>query len=182
MGRMNWGYVAGFLDGEGCVYVRVTPRKSPLGKKIEAFLIFVNSDKEVLEAIKRFLRVGYIVKPREYPRKWGACYELRICGMATCYRIAKKLLPYSIVKKEKLKELIRIVDEHLDLIGKRLQDAEKLVVEAIALRNQGHSLSSIADNLGATRGQVKGWLLRGRIPFRDCKARFLFEQLRGHER
>jgi len=179
MGRMNWGYVAGFLDGEGCVYVRVKPRKSPLGKKIETVIIFVNSNKEVLEAIKRFLRVGYVVKPREYPRKWAAWYELRVCGMATCYRIAKKLLPYSIVKREKLKELIRIVDEHLDLIGERIRDAKKLVDKAIALRNQGRSLPSIADSLGVTQVQVKGWLTRGRIPFRDCKARFLFEQLRG---
>ena len=46
--KMNWDYIAGFFDGEGCLY------KNPRGKHSYAISI-AQKDKKTLENIKEFL-------------------------------------------------------------------------------------------------------------------------------
>ncbi|MCJ7634145.1 hypothetical protein MUP77_17375 [Candidatus Bathyarchaeota archaeon] len=101
---MDWCYIAGFFDGEGSVFFGY---KYPNGKTVR--LQVVNTNLEVIEVIKNFIDCRTVRKSiREGNRK--PIYECAITNHENCLRIAKQLLPYCIVKKEKLEALIKFIE------------------------------------------------------------------------
>jgi len=91
---MNWQYIAGFFDGEGSI--NVTRRGKPT--------IFYRVDMsqkypEALEAIQEFLGYGIIYHRYDGKRN---IYELRINRKSDIIDFVTHVLPYSIVKREKI--------------------------------------------------------------------------------
>lgn len=101
--EMTWRYVAGFFDADGCIrikYIR-NNRKYPR-------LQFTNTNLEVLEQIKKFLKTGHIYS-RKNSKNSKTCYDLLIMKHKAVERIAERLIPETIVKKQNLIDVLTAI-------------------------------------------------------------------------
>lgn len=81
---MNWDYLAGFTDGEGCIKMYNGPR-----------ITYGQKSVEILEEIRHFLGLDHL--KITYSRN---CNYLQICDAKAICRILTELVPRLIVKKE----------------------------------------------------------------------------------
>lgn len=98
-------YIAGFLDGDGCIMAQLIRRKDYIfGYQIRLSIVFYQKTKykHHLEWLKQKLQYGYV---RE--RKDGMS-EYTIVGLAEVKNILQKLLPFLHLKKNLAKLIIRI--------------------------------------------------------------------------
>lgn len=100
---MEWSYVAGYFDGEGSARFKAT--------LVE--ISFANTHTGSLNAIKDFIGCGTIYKhwskERDFIRA-SKCYTLSISRHQDVLRVAKEMLPHSIIKAEKLAVLIQYIE------------------------------------------------------------------------
>lgn len=99
-------YIAGFLDGDGCVMLQLVRRKDYiLGYQIRASIVFYQKTKHEphLFFLKELLRDGYIRKRPD------GMSEYTIVGFASVKRVLELLLPYLILKKEHAKIVLKVV-------------------------------------------------------------------------
>jgi len=75
-------YIAGFFDGEGTVRITNTGMH----------ILFSNTNKEILEKIRNFFKVGSIRKQKMRSENHNQVYRLTICGTQAGY-VLEKLLP-----------------------------------------------------------------------------------------
>lgn len=101
---MDWSYIAGFFDGEGCVtYSR--PRNNGVIYKQYPYLTFSNTNEKVLASIQEFLSSsGIRSKLNSFSRKhrsergWKECYTLNIYDKHSVQECIYGMHPYLIVK------------------------------------------------------------------------------------
>jgi hypothetical protein len=97
---MDWGYVTGYFDGEGTVWIG----KPKARKTTRCSLSWANSHKESLDAIQAFIGCGS-VKPHGNKTRsphHKPMYDLTVTRRVDMIRVAEAMLPYSIIKKEQL--------------------------------------------------------------------------------
>jgi intein/homing endonuclease len=103
---MSWAYLAGFLDAEG----------SLISDKTRKRIDIVNTNLKVLQTIKSFLGCGSVYCQTDYSdrKEWHSkCYRYA-CAKNTVNNpqngvdIAKSLLPFLIVKKQKFEDVFRL--------------------------------------------------------------------------
>jgi hypothetical protein len=99
-------YIAGMIDGEGCLRIYNPTNNDGYNRKSQTILTIANTNKEVLEWIKNKLDCGNIYVREHNNPKWKPVYNLRIASRLQIIKILKKIKPYIIIKKEKLKELL----------------------------------------------------------------------------
>lgn len=92
--------MTGFFDGEGTV---LNHRYSP-GRYLVLGLTFYNTDRNVLERIRAFINAGRIYATKRPPRKTE--YALTVRGHVEALRVAEAMLPYAIVKRIALLDLV----------------------------------------------------------------------------
>ncbi|OGK34614.1 hypothetical protein A3A93_00915 [Candidatus Roizmanbacteria bacterium RIFCSPLOWO2_01_FULL_38_12] len=100
-------YIAGFLDGDGSIFLQLVRRKDyQLGYQIRASIVFFQKKKndKILRWLKHKLRYGYLRN-----RKDGLS-EYTIVGFRVVKGILNELEPYLLVKKYQAKLAIRIID------------------------------------------------------------------------
>ena len=69
----NWSYLAGFLDGDGSIYVRIKPNKSyRFGFQIAPTVAFFQSQKEEekLRLLQKDFGIGYLRKRNDGIVEW----------------------------------------------------------------------------------------------------------------
>lgn len=101
---MDWSYIAGFFDGEGCV----TYSRPHIGGKIYKqypYLTFSNTNKDVLVRIQEFLVSNNIrCILNSFSRKhrlalgWKECYTLNIYDKHSVQECIYGMHPHLIVK------------------------------------------------------------------------------------
>lgn len=98
---MNWDYLSGFIDGEGSIIIK-PPRVR---------LYISNTNKEILEKIKKFVKCGavYEVK-RKNKNKWRKQYGWTICHHKEVLRILKEIKDKLIIKKELCEKAISYIE------------------------------------------------------------------------
>ena len=84
---MNIAWIAGFFDGEGCVYI------FPNGKGIQVSI--TQKNKASLELIKAFYGFGRIA----YKDKNNQCHIWQVCSKIDILRFLRSIRQYVIVKK-----------------------------------------------------------------------------------
>jgi hypothetical protein len=120
-------YIAGFWDGEGSITIQRQKIKN--SDKLQYFLYIKasNTNREVLEEIKKFFGIGVITtngKPKEHYRQtWQ--YQSS-CNDA--YEIVKMLYPYLIIKKVQA-ELAMEFQERMNIYKKRCCRYSKVTVD-----------------------------------------------------
>jgi intein-encoded DNA endonuclease-like protein len=98
-------YISGFFDGEGCVHFR----KHEDGRPI---FIMTQRTSEVMEWIFETLGYGNLYVQQRTDGNSPFMYKLSIRRVADMRRFANAVLPYSIVKREKLELALKWLDDH----------------------------------------------------------------------
>ena len=102
-------YIAGFLDGDGCVMAQLVRRKDYIyGYQIRTSIVFYQKSKNqrILHWLKGQLQSGYI----RYRNDDIA--EYTIVGFKEVDIVLKRLLPYLRLKKELARHIIRIIETY----------------------------------------------------------------------
>ncbi len=101
-------YIAGFLDGDGCIMLQLVPRHDYfLGYQIRASIVFYQKTKfkDFLFWLKSKFKVGYI---RERP---DDITEYTIVGFKAVERVLNSLIPYLKLKKKQAKLALEIIEK-----------------------------------------------------------------------
>lgn len=114
---MNWAYVAGFTDGDGCITLELSKNKYRSSRIRWAQK---ESQSAVLDDIAEFLRLqGLKVSTRNFSvARAGHKYpqrELGITNAADTRLALHAMLPFLIVKRERALEALEFLDEVHDL-------------------------------------------------------------------
>jgi len=148
---MNWAYIAGFLDCDGCILIR--DRGTYKGTRIS----FYSTDKAVLEKIRDFIGCG---KMREDERNWKGTkplYYLESHANGDNLRILRKVLPHLEIKKNKAKRGIEILKKRpLPNYGNLRRKA--LINEVVRLYLSGKSQREIAEMFGVDHSAVSAYM------------------------
>jgi hypothetical protein len=100
-------YLAGFLDGDGSIYVRLKPNPTyKYGFQVAPYIVFFqsNKDKDNFQQICDLIGLGHL---RE--RKDGIL-EYIISKQDSIKLLLKTVKPYSILKKRQIKLMIKILN------------------------------------------------------------------------
>lgn len=120
-------YIAGFLDGDGCIMFQIVPRRDyRLGYEIRASIVFYQKTlyKKHLQWLQHVFEIGYI---RD---RGDEMTEYTVTGLKPVEEIMKVLLPYVRLKRNHCEVGLRICDllkDRADL--KRFVNAASLVDE-----------------------------------------------------
>ncbi|OGH29006.1 MAG: hypothetical protein A3F30_04135 [Candidatus Levybacteria bacterium RIFCSPHIGHO2_12_FULL_37_12] len=107
MVEVTRAYIAGFLDGDGSIFLQLIRRESYIfGYQVRASIVFYqhHTNKRILRWLKHKLRVGYL-----RDRKDGMA-EYTIVGLEDVKRILLLAEPYVLLKRKQLKLALRIID------------------------------------------------------------------------
>ncbi len=114
--KNQWSYLAGFLDGDGSIYVRIKPNKSyRFGFQIAPTIAFFQSQKEEkrIKAIQKYYRVGYLRRRNDGIIEW-------IIGDENGIRfILKNTILYLQLKNQQAKLMLEILDKKSKIKNKR---------------------------------------------------------------
>ena len=104
-----WAYIAGFLDGDGCIMAQLVRRNGyRLGFQVRASIVFYqhHSHKEILFWLKGRLGYGYIRDRND------AMCEYTIVGLREVEEVLTSLAPYLRVKKQLANAVLEIIKLH----------------------------------------------------------------------
>lgn len=143
---MSWEYIAGFFDGEGCIY-----RFNKNGSKIHSFRAFMSqNNKSPLYAIQSFL-TDYNIDSIMY--KGGRTEsQLRITKQQDVLNFLDNILPYLIVKRQKALDTINILTEYMESGGR--WKTIKHRGEILEMRKEGLTYKEIKNLLGISVGAI----------------------------
>lgn len=106
--KNNWSYLAGFLDGDGSIYVRVKPNKSyRFGFQIAPTIAFFQSQKEEkkIKAMQNYYGLGYLRRRNDGIIEW-------IIGDESGIRfILKNTVSHLRLKTKQAKLMLEILDK-----------------------------------------------------------------------
>lgn len=163
---MTWDYIAGYFDGEGHAQLCKTGRGN-LSRKI----VFYNSHRSSLEAIKSFMGVGAIHRDRI--AKGGPVYSLTVTRREILLRVLTSMVPHLIVKRAAAERLLANL-RAMDATAIRRSETNGRVT-AISTEQLGawygaqhESCALIAWRLGVTPSAVAMELRRRGMPRRPA--------------
>ncbi len=115
-------YLAGFIDGDGSIYVRLKPNNSyRYGFQISPYIVLFQSskDEKIFEKVCSLINFGYLRK-----RKDGIL-EYTIGKVEDIKNLLKMIGPYLILKKKQSELMLKILEKK-ELV-KDKNDFEKLI-------------------------------------------------------
>lgn len=141
--KITWDYLAGFFDGEGCIFYEIYQYKKYKCHRFECHITQSQSRSEVLFLIKDFLKMKKI-KSRIIFREPGTekaepQFRLIIGGMGYGKEFLEKIIPFLFVKREKAKKALKFISQRKGYIF-TLSEKEKI----FNLLNKGHKIIDIA--------------------------------------
>lgn len=102
-------YIAGFLDGDGCIMAQLVRCKDYIyGFQIRVSIVFYQkrTHQEILSWLKIKLRYGYIRQRND------GMTEYTIVGQREVKKILKLLLPFLRLKKVLAQKIIELIESH----------------------------------------------------------------------
>ena len=102
-------YIAGFLDGDGCLMAQLVRRKDYIyGYQIRVSLVFYQKQnhQEILVWLKNKLKLGYIRQRND------GMAEYTIVGLKEVERILRLLYPYLRLKKVLARRVFELIKAH----------------------------------------------------------------------
>ena len=135
MTETELAYIAGFVDGEGCISVY---RRSN-GITYVPSLSISNTNLEVLQYINGLLGgVGYFIEMKSHNPKWKTAWKLRF-DSKKCGEVLKPLLPYVRVKHQQMEMALILIDFQSGKNGQQVLEsaasAKKTLYDAIKKLN-----------------------------------------------
>jgi hypothetical protein len=166
------GYIAGFFDGEGCISITRSKRKSG-NINYNQYISIANTDLETLKWVTKTTNLGRVrrleppppsertEKWRQRPWMWSKCYTWQVSSLAECYRFITDIGPHLKIKKklaELLLEFIEIqhkkskptaIRDHETgyfirrVVAERMPREEEIRIEIRRLNKKGNSLNHV---------------------------------------
>lgn len=103
---MSWQYLAGFIDGEGCIHAR----KSPKGKKFYVRIVISQAHYQFLtDLYEEFGEVGALVRGRKVSDK-NETLRWQIHRQDQVKMFLEKLMPYLKYKKPQAEVALALLD------------------------------------------------------------------------
>lgn len=133
-----WIWLAGFIDGEGCIYISRTKNENRWGYQYTLRLEITQANKELLDSIKE--RVGFgsntwnkninavknrVSKRQVYSIKWSS---------RKAYEILKKLYPYLVVKRAQASMGMEFQELVIKNYGKGMRVSDEYNKKQVELR------------------------------------------------
>ncbi len=124
--KLSWQYLAGFFDGEGCLYI-----SRQKGKKKNPYytprVVIANTNEEVIGLIEKSFhgstaREGFEIRPGRR-RPW----YVEIYRRDRIKKFLKGIYPYSIVKKKQIELMFEFI-KHLDKSKSGKPVADEIIV------------------------------------------------------
>lgn len=159
---MDWSYIAGYFDGEGCVMVR--PAHGAKGAQ-RCELSWHNSDRESIEAMEAFMGCGRIVTRERPPHR--TMYALMVSDVESIQRVVEELIPRCIIKREKLlalREALKEIKPRAAGWG-ALTEAGTAEIRRL-YHDEGWTQQRIGERFGVTQSAVKNFMHRNGISTR----------------
>ena len=106
MSNEELAYIAGFLDGDGCVMAQLVRRKDYIyGYQIRTSIVFYQKlkNQEILHWLKSRLKIGYIRHRND------GMAEYTIVGLKEVKSILTTLLPYLRLKQKLSEQVLEII-------------------------------------------------------------------------
>jgi len=105
---MNWDYVAGFVDGEGCFYIYKTANKYFHGR-----FSIGQTELQILEELQQFLAENAITADISYTsapksKSTTGMYNLRVTQRYSLKLLCETLIPLLKVKKEAARTVLAL--------------------------------------------------------------------------
>jgi intein-encoded DNA endonuclease-like protein len=100
-------YIAGFLDGDGSIFLQLVRRKDYIfGYQVRASIVFYQktTQKKILRWLIHKLRVGYLRDRND------GMSEYTIVGLKEVKRVLELVEPYLILKRSQTKLAIRLIN------------------------------------------------------------------------
>ena len=136
-------YIAGFLDGDGCVMAQLVRRKDYIyGYQIRTSIVFYQKSRNqrILHWLKSRLEMGYIRHRND------EMTEYTIVGLREVEIVLTILLPYLRLKKELAEEVIELIKA----IPKRMTPEELVRLSKIVDSTAKFNYSKKRTNTGMT--------------------------------
>ena len=108
LSKAEKAYIAGFLDGDGSVYVKLTKNKSyRYGYQVSSYITFYQSqvNQSFLQSLCKKLECGYLRNRND------GVSEFIIGDEKSQLELIKSVLSYSILKKKQLKLMKKILEK-----------------------------------------------------------------------
>lgn len=108
MAEISWQYLAGFIDGEGCLGIARRKRRKEYNAHawyFQPFLMIANTNLEVLQTIQAFLGFGKVARVT-VPKGCKPAYKLTFVGKIKLLQVLKGIRPYLVVKAQNADELL----------------------------------------------------------------------------
>lgn len=106
--NLDKAYLAGFLDADGSIYVRLKPNNTYRFKfQISPNIVFYQSSKErqALEGFQKLTKIGYLRDRND------GIVEYTIGDRSSIRKLVKWTLPYLKLKKKQAKLMLQILDK-----------------------------------------------------------------------
>jgi hypothetical protein len=107
LSRIKKSYIAGFLDGDGSIYVRIKPNKTYRYRfQISPAVVFYQSEKaeKFLQSLQKEINEGYIRKRND------GIVEFILGDVASIKELLNNIIPYLQLKKKQAKLLLEILE------------------------------------------------------------------------
>lgn len=143
MKRLSWKYIAGFIDGEGCIDVQIS-KGNYVTPRLRVAL--AEPGKEVLEHLQANFG-GSLLKRESTNSNWSTAYSWEITGYAKVASLLRNIVNHLVIKKEQAR-LILWCESNLK--GRHLnEDVRKCAIQELkAMKRDPHRLSERAqDNI-----------------------------------
>jgi len=137
-------YLAGFIDGEGCLFI------SKKGKLYAPRIKIVNTNKRILLLIKNLMG-GYISKWTPKNKRCKTIYDLEINDLNSIHDFLNKIKNHLIIKKPQAELLGRYVKSRL---GRESKGYTKKEITMI-LKMQNLNKRGVAYRIGGGNGTNK---------------------------
>ena len=157
MSNEEKAYIAGFLDGDGCIMAQLVRRKDYIyGYQVRTSIVFYQKKKnqEILSWLKHKLHFGYI-----RDRKDGMM-EYTIVGFKEVKELLLLLYPFLRLKKVLAKKVLALIATH----PKRMTPKELLRVSVLVDATAAFNYSKKRTN---TTKVVRAFLQHKSFPRRD---------------
>ena len=142
---MNWDYIAGFFDGEGTL----------VGRRKGFRIAITQTNKKVLEGIKKFSKIGHICDITKRKIHWKDSWVYFVAKQSDVYLFLKKVEPKLIVKRELTGKAVRALRVYLKTEKRKKLILETKIKEAKNLRNKGLAYREIGKRLSIDFGYAR---------------------------
>lgn len=103
------GYIAGFLDGEGCLTAFTTRQHKDSWWITRYFIQIIVKDEAPIKWLKQITGVGYVFQRKRQKDDWKDLWGWRVNNAPAC-EVLEQILPYLKIKQKQAEIFLRLRD------------------------------------------------------------------------